>query len=81
MQGYAFSPTRLTNKDGWLNDHGFNSRFQSDDPYLRILLDYGSEHQRERAILRQLQQELNNGVLAKLDDHLFVLDLRGLDYE
>jgi hypothetical protein len=69
------------NKDGWLNDHGFNSRFQSDDPYLRILLDYGSEHQRERAILRQLQQELNNGVLAKLDDHLFVLDLRGLDYE
>ena len=68
-------------KDDWLNDHHFNSPFTSPDPYLRILLDYGSEHQRQRAILRQLQNELNNGVLAKLDDHLFVLALWGLGNE
>ena len=48
---------------------------------LQLVNYHGSEHQRQRAILRHLQNELNNGVLAKLDDHLFVLDLRGLGNE
>ena len=48
---------------------------------LQLVSYDGSEHQRQRAILRQLQNEFNNGVLAKLDDHLFVLALWGLGNE
>ncbi|MFT4721580.1 MAG: hypothetical protein ACI9SB_002757 [Candidatus Azotimanducaceae bacterium] len=63
-------------KDRWLSEQVFLRPFQHGEPYLRILLDYGDAGGQESNILRRLEDEYAEDILAKLDDHLYVLDLR-----
>jgi hypothetical protein len=65
-------------RDRWLGSHQFKLPFKQGEPYIRILVDYGSAGDTETAILRRLETEFAAGLLAKLDDHLYVLDIRGL---
>ena len=48
--------------------HLFDSPFQSNDPYLRVLLDYGQLGQAETETLIRVQERLPTGSIAELDD-------------
>jgi hypothetical protein len=58
--------------------HLFDSPFQSNDPYLRVLLDYGQLGQAETETLIRVQERLPTGSIAELDDHHYVIDIRRL---
>lgn len=58
--------------------HLFDSPFQPNDPYLRVLLDYGELNQAETETLMRVQERLPVGTIAELDDHHYVIDIRRL---
>ncbi|MFT7685263.1 MAG: hypothetical protein ACI9FB_000606 [Candidatus Azotimanducaceae bacterium] len=68
-------------RDLWLSEYPVEHSFKQGEPYLRILLDSGVMGELESAILRRLESEFDTSLLAKLDDHLYVLDIRTLGNE
>ena len=58
--------------------HLFDTPFQLNDPYLRVLLDYGQLNQAETETLMRVQERLPAGAIAELDDHHYVIDIRRL---
>lgn len=56
--------------------HLFESQFQENEPYLRVLLDYGQLNQAETEMLMRVQARLPAGAIAELDDHYYVIDIR-----
>lgn len=74
MQLVQFQPKR----DRSLPLHLFEVPYLPDQPYLRILLDYGSRGQVETEILMRVQEKLPESILGEIDDHYYVVDLRRL---
>ncbi|MGB0692978.1 MAG: hypothetical protein ACPGPD_09710 [Pseudomonadales bacterium] len=58
--------------------HLFEVPYQQDEPYLRVLLDYGGRGQVETEIMMRVQEQLPDGILGEVDDHYYVVDLRKL---
>ncbi|MEK9823965.1 MAG: hypothetical protein VW840_17500, partial [Gammaproteobacteria bacterium] len=58
--------------------HLFEVPYQQDEPYLRVLLDYGARGQVETEIMMRVQEQLPDGILGEVDDHYYVVDLRKL---
>jgi hypothetical protein len=56
--------------------HLFSSPFKANEPYLRVLLDYGQLNQAETETLIRVQARLPAGAIAELDDHYYVIDIR-----
>lgn len=59
--------------------HTFATPFSPGEPYLRLLLEYSERGQIQSEILLRVQANLPPGVLAELDDHYYVIDLRSLN--
>lgn len=72
LQLVRFSPDRNQS----VPVHLFDSPFQANDPYLRVLLDYGQLNQAESETLIRVQERLPAGSIAELDDHYYVIDIR-----
>ncbi len=58
--------------------HIFDVPFETGEPYLRVLIDYGANMPVEREILLRVQSRLPDKSLAEIDDHYYVIDLRRL---
>lgn len=58
--------------------HLFLKSYQLNQPYLRVLTDYGPGNQAETEVLIRVQNKLPEGSVAEVDDHYYVIDLRRL---
>jgi len=61
-----------------LPGHLFAVPYVDGEPYLRVLLDYGSRFLAESEIMLRVQALLPAGAIAEVDDHYYVVDLRRL---
>ncbi len=64
------------NGDHVVDTNVFHDMLKTGEPYLRILVEYGSGADLETAILRALGEDFGDA-LVKIHNHLYVLDLRG----
>jgi hypothetical protein len=64
-----------------IDSNTFSSPLKDGEPYLRLLLDYGIKTRHETAIMRKIERKLEKTSLSRIDDHLYVLDLRALTNE
>ena len=74
LQLVRFDPT----KDTVVPVHLFEAPFARDEPYLRLLLDYGERSQVETEILIRVQARLPLHAIGEVDDHYYVVDIRRL---
>ncbi len=58
--------------------HPFRVPLAPGEPFLRVLLDYGSSGQTETLVLLRLQELLPPESLVEIDDHYFIIDIRAL---
>lgn len=63
-------------RDRNLPYHLFAEPFQTGEPYMRILLDYGESHREEAVVLSRVHDKLPAKSMSKVNDHLYILDLR-----
>lgn len=56
--------------------HLFETPYQVGEPYLRLLLQYGSQGQVESEILIRAQNRMPAFSIGEIDDHYYVVDLR-----
>ena len=74
LQLVRFEPS----KDRLFPIHLFDTPYQKDEPYLRVLLSYGRLGQVETEIMMRVQSKLPPGSLGEIDDHYYVIDMRKL---
>ena len=79
-QGLVLQLVRFDSNSS-LPTHLFDAHYKNDEPYLRILLDYGERFAIESEILMRVQKQLPDGALAEIDDHYYIVDLRRLSHE
>ena len=63
-------------RDRPVSVHLFETPYQVGEPYLRLLLQYGSQGQVESEILIRAQSRMPLFSLGEIDDHYYVVDLR-----